>query len=213
MLGHQVEQRQRQDENDPKRQEAPADLETDRSQHQFARNADESPSSASSSQNLAPKIHDSNSSDDDDDDDDDEDDDENIAVLNIPPGVSIMDHLSMMPNLSQADRLRVLSRVDVEAKRKEVAVYVGEKAAGEMQELEVVQKFNQLDNWKFSLINFPFTITPRFILDAQKAKEKERKDEERRTEEEEKRKKEDERKRRGEEYGKDKVEKDGKVEV
>merc|ERR1712168_802078 len=208
MLGHQVEQRQRQDENDPKRQEAPADLETDRSQHQFARNADESPSSASSSQNLAPKIHDSNSS-----DDDDEDDDENIAVLTIPPGVSIMDHLSTMPNLSQADRLRVLSRVDVEAKRKEVAVYVGEKAAGEMQELEVVQKFNQLDNWKFSRINFPFTIAPRFILDAQKAKEKEKKDMEKRMEQEEQRKKDDDQRRRGEEYGKDKVEKDGKVEV
>ena len=156
MLGHRVEQQQHPGGQEnalnasraEEGQEGPADLETDRSQQQFATNNDESPSSASSSRNLVAKIHDSNSSDDDDDDDDGD-----IALLNIPPGISIMDHLSTMPNLSQADRLRVLSRVDVEAKRKEVAVYVGEKAAGEMQELEVVQKFNQLDNWKFSLVS------------------------------------------------------------
>ena len=92
---------------------------------------------------------DPSSSDDDDDDD---------FLRRIPPGQSIMDYLSSLPNLNQVDRGRLLSRVGVETKRKEIAIHVGENRAKNLNELEIMQMFNQLDNWKFSLVRFGISV-------------------------------------------------------
>ena len=101
---------------------------------------------------LQSAVQNRESSSSDDDDDDDDVDNDNDFLHRIPSGQSIMDYLSSLPNLGQVDRGRLLSRVGVEAKRKELGIYVGEDRAKDLNELEVKQMFNQLDNWKFSLV-------------------------------------------------------------
>ena len=94
----------------------------------------------------------------DDDDEDVQDDDAVNCLRRIPPGHSIMEYLSSLPSLSQLDRGRLLSRVGVEAKRKEIAIHVGDERARDLNELEIKQMFNQLDNWKFSLVGIRFCV-------------------------------------------------------
>ena len=81
----------------------------------------------------------------------DSSDDEDVD-LKIPANQSIMDYLASIPDLTEDQRARVLSKVSIEAKRKEIALFVGQKETADMTELEICLKFNQLDNWKFSQV-------------------------------------------------------------
>ena len=98
---------------------------------------------------------DSGSSSSDDSGGDDDDDDK----LDIPPGQSVMDYVASLPGLELRERARVLSKVGIEAKRKEIAGFVGDATAAQMSHLEVKQKFNQLDNWRFTQVRLAGFVT------------------------------------------------------
>ena len=77
---------------------------------------------------------------------------DDVEELDIPPGQSIMDYVASIPGLGLRERARILSKVGIEAKRKEITEFVGETMAARMSHLEVKQKFNQLDNWRFTQV-------------------------------------------------------------
>ena len=106
-----------------------------------------------SAKEVTPKK--SNGASDDDSGSSSDDDDK----LDIPPGQSVMDYVASLPGLELRERARVLSKVGIEAKRKEIAGFVGDATAAQMSHLEVKQKFNQLDNWRFTQVRLAGFVT------------------------------------------------------
>merc|ERR1712087_19060 len=100
------------------------------------------------------------------------------------------DYVASKPGLGLNERARILSKVGIEAKRKEIAEFVGESTAARMSHLEVKQKFNQLDNWRFTQVGFPTIPPPQFVVESLREKEKEK---QREKQEKEKKKKKAER--------------------